>query len=49
MTLPETIGFSLLLLGVIAFGSKLAVEGEPVDVLALVGFAAAAGYMGNLL
>jgi|LakMenEpi03Aug12_release.lakeMendotaPanAssembly.Ray.scaffolds.fasta_scaffold5406613_1 hypothetical protein len=49
MSLAESIGFCALLIGVVGFAAKLAVESEVLDVLALVGCAVAVGYMGKLL
>ena len=45
MSLEMTIGFCVVLVGVIGFAARMAVEGEPMDVLTLVALAAAAGYM----
>lgn len=49
MTTAQTFGFCALLVGLIAFGARLSVEADLVDVLALVALAVATGYMGNLL
>jgi hypothetical protein len=49
MSLPQSIGFCLLIVGVIVFGAKVGIDGEPTDVLALIGMALATGYMGSML
>lgn len=49
MTLPEILGFCCLLVGVIAFAAKLAIENDLIDIFALIGFCATAGYMARLL
>ena len=49
MTLAQTFGFCTLLAGLIAFGARLSVEADPIDVMALVALSIATGYMGNLL
>ncbi len=44
-----TIGFCVVLVGVIGFAARMAVDGEPLDVFTLVALATAAGYMGTKL
>lgn len=49
MSLHESFGFVVLLVGLVAFGAKLGVEGEPIDVLALIAIAISVGFMGHKL
>lgn len=49
MSLPETIGFCVLLVGAVAFSAKLSIEGEPIDVMALICCCVAVGFMGAKL
>jgi hypothetical protein len=49
MSLPESFGFAALLVGVVAFGAKLGVDGEPVDVMALIASAFTLGFMATKL
>ena len=49
MSLAESLGFAVLLIGVVMYASKMAIEGEPIDVLTLAALCIAVGYMGHKL
>ena len=44
-----SLGFVALLVGIVLYGTKMAIEGEPVDVLTLIGMTFALGYIGGTL
>jgi hypothetical protein len=49
MSLHESLGFAVLLVGLVVFGAKLAVDGEPVDVMALIAISVTVGFMATKL